>query len=74
MTREDLIQHLEKVANFCRGMALDPSIPSHVKEACKSRAASLDKIVSEALAPDDNDFPLGKACDLSGEGTCEACQ
>jgi hypothetical protein len=23
---------------------------------------------------DDNDFPLGKACDLSGEGTCEACQ
>lgn len=24
--------------------------------------------------PDDNDFPLGKACDLSGEGTCEACQ
>jgi hypothetical protein len=29
-----------------------------------------------ALAPaqDDNDFPLGNACDLSGEGTCEACQ
>lgn len=25
-------------------------------------------------AQDDNDFPLGKACDLSGEGTCEACQ
>lgn len=24
--------------------------------------------------PADNDFPLGKACDLSGEGTCEACQ
>jgi len=23
---------------------------------------------------DDNDFPLGKACDLSGEGTCESCQ
>jgi len=22
---------------------------------------------------DDNDFPLGKACDLSGDGTCEAC-
>ncbi len=21
-----------------------------------------------------DDFPLGKACDLSGEGTCEACQ
>lgn len=25
-------------------------------------------------AQDDNDFPLGKACDLTGEGTCEACQ
>jgi len=23
---------------------------------------------------DDNDFPLGKACDMTGEGTCEACQ
>ncbi len=23
---------------------------------------------------DDNDFPLGQACDLSGEGACEACQ
>ena len=23
---------------------------------------------------DDNDFQLGQACDLSGEGTCEACQ
>ena len=27
-----------------------------------------------AKAADDNDFALGKACDLSGEGTCEACQ
>jgi hypothetical protein len=23
---------------------------------------------------EDNDFPLGQACDLSGEGGCEACQ
>lgn len=21
-----------------------------------------------------DDFPLGQACDLSGDGTCEACQ
>lgn len=27
-----------------------------------------------AQPADDNDFALGKACDLSGEGTCEACQ
>lgn len=26
------------------------------------------------LRNNDNDFALGKACDLSGEGTCEACQ
>lgn len=27
-----------------------------------------------ALIEEENDFPLGKACDLSGDGTCEACQ
>ncbi len=32
------------------------------------------QIVSAIKAADSNDFPLGKACDLSGEGTCEACQ
>ena len=31
-------------------------------------------VVQPAAAQDDNDFALGKACDLSGEGTCEACQ
>jgi len=29
---------------------------------------------SKLAAAADNDFPLGNACDLSGEGTCEACQ
>lgn len=28
----------------------------------------------KAEAPQDGDFQLGKACDLSGDGTCEACQ
>lgn len=28
----------------------------------------------EEKQPEDNDFPLGKACDLSGEGTCDSCQ
>lgn len=27
-----------------------------------------------AQASENNDFPLGNACDLSGENTCEACQ
>lgn len=29
---------------------------------------------SKLSSAESNDFPLGKACDLSGEGTCEACQ
>jgi hypothetical protein len=49
MTRDELIQHLETSANFCRGMALDPSIPNHAKEACLSRAKSLDEIVEQAI-------------------------
>ena len=28
----------------------------------------------QPVATDPADFPLGKACDLSGEGNCEACQ
>lgn len=27
----------------------------------------------DRFLPED-DFPLGKACDLSGEGSCESCQ
>ena len=30
--------------------------------------------VFKAEAPQDDDFQLGKACDLSSDGTCEACQ
>lgn len=33
----------------------------------------VDKAIASARGEVD-DFPLGKACDLSGEGTCEACQ
>lgn len=37
--------------------------------------AEIEAMVAAAKPhQDDNDFPLGKACDLSGEGTCEACQ
>jgi len=38
----------------------------------------LSKVLGERIAAfsaaASEDFPLGKACDLSGEGTCEACQ
>jgi hypothetical protein len=36
--------------------------------------AAIEQALATHPAQDDNDFPLGKACDLSGEGTCEACQ
>ncbi len=31
-------------------------------------------LLQQRLHEQSNDFPLGKACDLSSEGTCEACQ
>ncbi len=60
-SNKDLIQHLETAANFCRGMALDPSIPSHAKAACQSKAASLDEIVADALEQDIDGSQLGEA-------------
>ena len=33
-----------------------------------------ERVAAFQPAPVGDDFPLGKACDLSGEGTCEACQ
>lgn len=46
-----------------------------------SRAAARNKVwelegylLQQRLHDASNDFPLGNACDLSGEGTCEACQ
>ena len=33
-----------------------------------------DQVEQPEPVQDDNDVPLGKACDLSGEGECEACQ
>ncbi len=44
---ERLIEELECCANFCRGVALDPSIPQHAKEACVSMAKQID-VVTEA--------------------------
>ena len=37
----------------------------------QTKLHALDELDLVAQA---DDFPLGKACDLSGDGTCEACQ
>jgi hypothetical protein len=73
-TKDELIQTIEAAANFCRGMALDPSVPSHAKEACQHRAAELDKVTARALSDEDDFLSGSKACDMSGENTCESCQ
>lgn len=39
----------------------------------KAAAAPAATASTHGLVSGD-DFPLGKACDLSGEGTCDACQ
>jgi len=49
MTRDELIQHLENASNFCLGMALDPAVPQHAKEACRARSKEIDKVVQEAI-------------------------
>lgn len=36
--------------------------------------ASRISLFGRATSGDESDFPLGTACDLSGDGTCEACQ
>ena len=47
------------------------TIPEHAK-VLTDAAAVLISEHNKIIAQDD--FPLGKACDLSGEGNCEACQ
>lgn len=46
---EKLIEELEACANFCRGMALDPSIPQHAREALVSHSRQIDEITEAAL-------------------------
>ena len=47
------------------------ALPEHAK-VLTDAAAVLISAHNKILAQDD--FPLGKACDLSGEGDCQACQ
>ncbi len=48
------------------------TVSFHFDKAADAEAF-LDATAPDA-DPDPEDFPLGKACDLSGEGNCEACQ
>ena len=50
MPRECDIELLEAAANFLRGMALDPSIPQHARQACISQAQQIDEHTAAAVA------------------------
>ena len=49
MNNEELLEALESVANFMRGMGMDPRIPYDTKEALKERASDIDDLVGKYL-------------------------
>lgn len=44
------------------------------EEVMTEYAEVLAERVAAFATPENADIPLGQACDLSGEGACEACQ
>ncbi|EEY94047.1 hypothetical protein ACTWX4_003324 [Acinetobacter baumannii] len=49
MNNEELLEQLESVANFMRGMQFDPRIPQEAKEALSYRAQKIDELVEKYL-------------------------
>jgi hypothetical protein len=49
MSNEELLEQLESVANFMRGMQFDPRIPTDTKEALLERAQEIDELVEQHL-------------------------
>ncbi len=47
MNEEKLLEQLESVANFMRGMQFDTRLPSDVREALRDRAIALDDFVEK---------------------------
>ena len=52
MSNEELLQQLESVANFMRGMQFDPRLPLDIKEALIERAVEIDDLVQDCLKVD----------------------
>ncbi|MFW1800858.1 hypothetical protein ACG9YX_12605 [Acinetobacter nematophilus] len=46
---EELLEALESVANFIRGMGMEPRIPHDTKEAFGERISDIDKLVQTYL-------------------------
>ncbi len=49
MSNEELLEQLESVTNFMRGMQFDPRIPTDTKEALLERAQEIDTMVEKHL-------------------------
>ena len=49
MSNEELLEQLESVANFMRGMQFDPRILADTKEALLERAQEIDELVEQHL-------------------------
>ena len=62
-TYDELAAHLTAIANS------RPENEQLFRDAAAALLTEHNKIIAQG-----DDFPLGKACDLSGEGNCEACQ
>lgn len=76
--RAELHEKLTKLLAFMNTESFE-SLPDRERYLLNKQASfmgfyrdTLDERI--ALIEDENDFPLGQACDLSGDGTCEACQ
>lgn len=65
-TAEDNIRYWDHHVRLCFYEMEDSISLEDLYQAFKARM--------EREAKEDNDFPLGQACDLSGEGHCTACE
>lgn len=70
---ETLIKELKDTAVLLRDILRDPDVPARIKQFASFRLVFIEN--TTLTHERENDFLVGsKACDLSGEGTCEACQ
>lgn len=81
--KAELDQKIEKLGAFLKTGTFD-ALPGEEQALLREQHSTMETyswLLGRRIArftpkpqEDDNDFPLGKACDLSGDGTCEACQ
>lgn len=76
----DLLERMDKLTDFIAGPIFKqlPEVDQYLLcsqyTAMSEYARILCKRISRFEPEADDDFELGTACDLSGEGECEACQ